>query len=239
MARVPRQIGTAARDDRPAQPAATGRHGPDRTVLGSYHHGDLRAALLAAAEAELVEAGLAGFSLRGTARRAQVSHGAPAHHFANADALLGALADAGFARLAERMARDMAAAGAAPRQRLAAAGRAYIAFAQAHPQLFRLMFFGGRPQRLAGACTDGAGASDAPVEAFGLLRGCVEAVMEPTASATAIAAGITASWGLVHGIANLLIEDAMGFMAPLDAGQRQAVIDDALERLIGAFERAA
>ena len=55
-------------------------------------------------------------------------------------------------------------------------------------------------------------------------------------SATAIAAGITASWGLVHGIANLLIEDAMGFMAPLDAGQRQAVIDDALERLIGAFE---
>lgn len=211
-------------------PATTG------AVARKYHHGDLRAALLAAAEEELVEAGLAGFSLRGTARRAQVSHAAPAHHFANADALLSALADAGFARLADRMARDMEAAGDAPAQRLASVGRAYIAFAQAHPQLFRLMFFGQRPRQLAQTCADfqvaeGTGAS---ASAFGLLRDCVEAVLGPSASGAAVAAGVTASWGLVHGISHLLIEDAMGFLAPLDARQRQAVIDEAIDTLATA-----
>ena len=47
----------------------------------SYHHGDLRNALLAAAEVELTEKGIEGFSLRGVAKRAGVSHAAPAHHF--------------------------------------------------------------------------------------------------------------------------------------------------------------
>jgi AcrR family transcriptional regulator len=47
----------------------------------SYHHGDLRAALLAAAERELAANGVESFTLRGCARRAGVSHAAPAHHF--------------------------------------------------------------------------------------------------------------------------------------------------------------
>jgi AcrR family transcriptional regulator len=47
----------------------------------SYHHGDLRRSLLVAAEAELEEKGIEGFSLRGCAKRAGVSHAAPAHHF--------------------------------------------------------------------------------------------------------------------------------------------------------------
>ena len=47
----------------------------------SYHHGDLRAALVAAAEATLAETGVEGFSLRQVAKRVGVSHSAPAHHF--------------------------------------------------------------------------------------------------------------------------------------------------------------
>ena len=58
----------------------------------AYHHGDLRKALLDAAEAELAEKGVEGFTLRGCAKRAGVSHAAPAHHFKDANALLTALA---------------------------------------------------------------------------------------------------------------------------------------------------
>eukprot|EP01036_Dinobryon_divergens_P003443 gene3443-4542_t len=63
----------------PAPPSAEGR---------SYHHGDLRAALLAAAEDELAARGVEGFSLRQVAKRAGVSHAAPAHHFGDAAGLL-------------------------------------------------------------------------------------------------------------------------------------------------------
>jgi hypothetical protein len=61
-----------------------------------YHHGDLRAALLSAAEEELAERGMEAFSLRSVAKRAGVSHAAPAHHFGDAQGLLTALAAEGF-----------------------------------------------------------------------------------------------------------------------------------------------
>ncbi|MEI5579289.1 helix-turn-helix domain-containing protein, partial [Streptomyces brasiliscabiei] len=63
-----------------------------------YHHGDLRRALLVAAEHELEEKGIEGFSLRGVAKRAGVSHAAPLHHFKDTRALLTALAGVGFER---------------------------------------------------------------------------------------------------------------------------------------------
>ena len=64
-----------------------------------YHHGDLRNALLAAAREELIEKGPEKFSLRGCAKRAGVSHAAPAHHFKDTEALLQAVAADGFAQL--------------------------------------------------------------------------------------------------------------------------------------------
>src|SRR5262245_45102253 len=63
-----------------------------------YHHGNLRAALLEAAEAELEAEGIEGFSLRGVAKRAGVSHAAPAHHFGDASGLLTGLAAEGYRR---------------------------------------------------------------------------------------------------------------------------------------------
>ena len=66
-----------------------------------YHHGDLRRALLDATEALLLESGLETFSLRECARRAGVSHGAPAHHFGDVRGLLTAFATVGFERLVQ------------------------------------------------------------------------------------------------------------------------------------------
>lgn len=57
----------------------------------SYHHGNLRPALLDAAEELLVEGGVEALSWREIARRASVSPGAPYHHFADEAALLTAL----------------------------------------------------------------------------------------------------------------------------------------------------
>src|ERR1700736_4378582 len=64
-----------------------------------YHHGNLRAALLAQAERTVRERGVQDLSLRELAREVGVSHGAPRRHFPDRQALLDALAEAGFARL--------------------------------------------------------------------------------------------------------------------------------------------
>ncbi|MEO0497745.1 MAG: helix-turn-helix domain-containing protein, partial [Pseudomonadota bacterium] len=69
-----------------------------RTKRGPYHHGDLREALLTAAEVELTDRGIEGLSLRGVAKRAGVSHAAPAHHFGDKAGLLTALTTIGFQR---------------------------------------------------------------------------------------------------------------------------------------------
>src|SRR4051812_26098504 len=110
----------------------------------SYHHGDLRRALLDAARVELHKVGVHELSLRSVARRAGVTHTAAYHHFADKDALLRRVAQEGFEKLDAAMAQEIEGAGADPVDRLVAAGRGYLAFAAADPQALRLMFDGPR-----------------------------------------------------------------------------------------------
>src|SRR5215470_1454532 len=105
-----------------------------------YHHGELREALLAAGRKLLEERGLRGFTLRECARRAEVSHAAPAHHFASINDLLAEIATRGFGELTAAMTAEARRAGADPAARLAGQGLGYMAFAAANPVLFRLMF---------------------------------------------------------------------------------------------------
>ena len=70
-----------------------------------YHHGDLRAALLAAAPALIVEQGLDAFTLRELARRVSVSHTAAYRHFADKNDLLAAIALEGHRRFAQTLER--------------------------------------------------------------------------------------------------------------------------------------
>jgi len=102
-----------------------------------YHHGDLRAALLRAVEEVIRESGVEGLTLRGCARRAGVSHGAPAHHFGNVTGLLTEFAAEGFERLAEAMSRKQLKN---PDDELQAAGLGYIEFAMRWPEHFRVMW---------------------------------------------------------------------------------------------------
>src|SRR3954453_16385563 len=97
----------------------------------SYHHGDLRRALLQAAAEAITETGVAALSMRDLARRAGVSHAAPTHHFGDKAGLLTAVAVEGYARLGAAL----AAAGD-----FAEAGVAYVLFATDHPGYFAVMF---------------------------------------------------------------------------------------------------
>ncbi|MFD3555838.1 TetR/AcrR family transcriptional regulator [Streptomyces goshikiensis] len=126
------------------------------TADGSYHHGNLRAALLERAEAVLTASGVEGLSLRGLARDLGVSHAAPSRHFRDRRALLDALAVSGFTTLNARL-RSAATDGTAEADgtdgtaeadgtaepveaRLAELGRAYVDFAVGHTALLDLMF---------------------------------------------------------------------------------------------------
>ncbi len=105
-----------------------------------YHHRNLKEALVTAGRALLEERGLRGFTLRECARRAEVSHAAPAHHFDSINDLLAEIATRGFTDLAAAMAAEAKRAGADPAARLVGQGIGYMAFAAANPMLFRLMF---------------------------------------------------------------------------------------------------
>jgi AcrR family transcriptional regulator len=104
-----------------------------------YHHGDLRAALLAAAERTLREKGAGSLSLRELAREVGVSHAAPGRHFKDKQALLNALALAGYERLGQAL--DAAYDPALPLElRLTALARAYLGFAIDNAELLELMY---------------------------------------------------------------------------------------------------
>ena len=94
-----------------------------------YHHGNLRAVLLAEAERTLQEEGIERLSLRDLARQAGVSHAAPRRHFADRQALLDALAAAGFLRLSDEIRAAIEEAGDNYEAQLLAAATAYIRFA--------------------------------------------------------------------------------------------------------------
>ncbi|MFI1988317.1 TetR/AcrR family transcriptional regulator [Actinoplanes sp. NPDC020271] len=106
----------------------------------SYHHGDLRAALLALAEETLRERGPGELSLRELAREAGVSPAAPSRHFKTKQALLDALAMTGFDRLTTAMTGALEQAGDAFGSRLTVLTRTYVTFATGNPALLELMF---------------------------------------------------------------------------------------------------
>jgi len=164
-----------------------------------YHHGDLPAALLEAVEGAVADHGVSGLSLRDVARRARVSHSAPAHHFGSKAGLLTAFAAQGHRMLADAVRSEVSAARPADAAaELAAAGRGYVMFAIAHPAHFEAMF---RMDALNPADAEFAEASDAT---YGLLTAAIERCRAAgrlhgrPAEIVAVSA-----WSLMHGLAAL------------------------------------
>lgn len=104
-----------------------------------YHHGKLREALLERAMESIEDVGVDGLSLRQLAREMNVSHGAPAKHFRDKQALIDALALAGF-ELMNSLIRDASQSGLGLRSRFVGVGKAYVEFAVSHPALLTVMY---------------------------------------------------------------------------------------------------
>ncbi|WP_342245155.1 TetR/AcrR family transcriptional regulator [Pseudomonas sp. OTU5201] len=112
----------------------------------AYHHGNLRQSLIDAALDAVEQNGYQGLSLRDLAQVLEVSRGAPYRHFADRDALLRACASEGFRRLLEAH-REVAAGTGTAQDKARAACRAFLAFAEAQPGLFLLMYDSGLLQQ--------------------------------------------------------------------------------------------
>lgn len=197
------------------------------TKRDTYHHGDLRSALLKAAESVLAETGIEGFSLRRVAREVGVSHSAPAHHFKDSTGLLDALATEGFRQFLEAMEAEQAKVGPDPQDRLLASGRGYVRFAEASPTLLLLMFGGNN---FSDPSLDLQKASEASfqhlVDARNAARGAA------VAEGIDAMADVIAIWALVHGLSSLLVSGRLGPLECYDADEREAFIRRVIDRII-------
>lgn len=172
-----------------------------------YHHGDLRAELVRLGLEALEAEGAGALSLRAIAEKAGVSKAAPYRHFPDRDYFLGVLADEGFRLLCEALEKPAAmgiARGAVRGAPLASMGRAFMAFAVDHPELYRLMnsplatrlpaeLYGNarRSMELLGSGLSGGEAGALPRDASGRRK---------------VANAAAAAWAYIHGLVMLRID---------------------------------
>ena len=190
----------------------------------------LHGALLEAAERVLERDGLAGLTLRAVAREAGVSHAAPSHHFGDLTGLVSELAAIGYRQFNQAMVMAGATAGSLLDKALARA-KAYVAYAQAHPGMYGLMFRTERLDMSRPALREAASAS------FAELAGAVGASRHEQISEQALSldqgAAIARAWSLVHGFTMLLLDGRL-----TDILRRLPEGTDA-ETLLGAMLKAS
>src|SRR5436309_2882962 len=156
-----------------------------------YHHGDLRRTLVDEALTAIGRDGPAGLSLRELARRAGVSHAAPAHHFGDKVGLLTAVAAEGFDLLAATLRAAATRTGS-----FLEVGVAYVGFAVDHPAHFAVMY---RPDLYR---VDDPAVVAASADAAESLHGGLDLLPSPPPVADRPTAAL-AAWSLVHGLATL------------------------------------
>lgn len=174
----------------------------------TYHHGDLRSALVEAGLRALEQAELEALSLRQLAREVGVSATAVYRHFPDKAALLHALAEEGLEQLGKFQLE--AAEQAGPHGAFSATGRAYVRWALAHPALFRLIFNRAEP---IGETVFGQS-----LAARLLQASAREASGQDEARARQL---VVQAWALVHGLAMLMLDGQL----PRDEQLIDSVVD--------------
>lgn len=193
----------------------------------SYHHGDLRSALLQATVELVDEQGVAGFTLREIARRAGVSHAAPYHHFEDKAQILAAVADDGFDML-EKALREVIDEQDHPLLLLRSLCERYIRFAVEQQPSFRVMFRAGSPAAgddpaLADRCAAIIGLF---AQGASLLPPCRKAGPAETRRVALTA------WCTAHGLATLWVDGPLSASVLARAGLdslAEAVFSAAIE----------
>jgi AcrR family transcriptional regulator len=171
------------------------------TSKKTYHHGDLRQALIEEAIALVAEQGTSNWSLREVARRIGVSHTAPYRHFTDRDALLAAVAERGFQKMSQFLLASLVKILTPHSLRLQTIGIAYVQYAIDHPSEYEVMFRyqKNKQQHLT--------LQEASHQTFAILVDEIEAgqkngefrLEDPRQLALV-------SWSVVHGLSMLLID---------------------------------
>lgn len=189
-----------------------------------YHHGSLRLALVDAAHQLISDHGVDGFTMADACRIAGVSTAAPYRHFADRDALIGAVCAGGFDQLTALLVSARGGQRPGSLDAIVAIGQAYVRFVSRDPELFHLMWSTPR-NRYHSDETQQAGRS-----CFGVLLQAVDAFRAeqerqdiPTLS---IAVPL---WTMVHGTASLLLSGRIQGVAP------ETDIDALVDRATRAF----
>jgi len=174
------------------------------TEKTTYHHGDLRRALLNVSVDMIDQKGIEALNLRELAILAGVSSGAPYHHFANRAQLLGAIAQEGFELLVATMSQQRDLAPNSSSARLEALGQAYVLFATSHRGHFRVMF---RVDAAASALPQASLVAD---KAFQMLsdaiKECQQAGTAPSGDPQLL---VLHAWATVHGLATLFVDGGL------------------------------
>ena len=184
----------------------------DGMAKDGYHHGNLRRALLDAAAAAIAEDGPAALSLRDLARRAGVSHAAPAHHFGDKKGLLTALATEGYDGLAQALLDARAQTGS-----FLEMGVAYVRYATTHRAHFEVMW---RPDLYH---TDDAALAAARERSSEALTSGLADLPDGQPGADLEEAGL-AAWSLAHGFATLWLSGSLPNLPELPDEAARAVL---------------
>ncbi|MEL7352286.1 MAG: TetR/AcrR family transcriptional regulator [Cyanobacteria bacterium P01_A01_bin.116] len=176
---------------------------PNKT---SYHHGDLRQALLDAALTLLKTQPIEKLSLRGVAKQAGVSHTAPYRHFKDKAALLAAVAEEGFTEFGQYLTQAVEQAEADPVESLIATGEAYVRFAVEHSTHFRVMFSHFPAAPIPGSTLPETATGTFQILVDIIAAGQAQGVFKAGEPET-MAIG---RWALAHGLAMLLLDGMLG-----------------------------
>jgi AcrR family transcriptional regulator len=223
--------------------AVKGGPGTGKAARGAkrtYHHGDLRNALIGAATDLAREGGPEAVVLRAAARRVGVSPTAAYRHFAGQAELLHAVKELGQQRLTESMeaaGASLAARDAGPdeaEERVRALGRGYLSFAREEPGLYRVAFCRDQfsMEKLDGVIEPGE-EDTWGFRSFGILVQALDALVERGRMSQERRAGAElTAWATVHGLAMMFLD---GPLSQLASHEVDVVAERAFDTLIAGF----
>jgi AcrR family transcriptional regulator len=195
------------------------------TERETYHHGDLRQALIEAALELVSEKDMDSVSLREVARRVGVSHAAPYRHFADKETLLAAVAQEGFQMLHHTLEAVLHKAPLSPPRRLQEIGVAYVDFALKHCSHYRLMFsaYG------ATSAQQNPELEQAATQAFMVLVNSIKIGQQEGVIRLDDSEKLAlAAWSLTHGLAMLLMDGQI----PIQTSQSVALLSSFITQIL-------
>jgi AcrR family transcriptional regulator len=199
---------------------------PESPRRDTYHHGDLRRALLDATLRLVEENGPQGFTLRGAARAAGVTPGASYHHFEDKEALLAAVAEEGFELFRGALEAAARRPATSPQERARNVGVGYVLFAVEHPTRFRIMVGYGVQSRL-----HKGGLGNVAVSTYQLVHAVLVEGLKDRSSEPVSEAEVLGWWSVVHGLAFLAIDGHLGAL-----GKSPKRIENIVRRVIAALD---